>query len=116
MARSRSYWKKVSDGVMGDHGTMPGVSSDAITSSGAVKDSEGLFLGMSVVSTDSGGDQDVKIYDDPDSADGVILARVSNPTATAGSQQDLFPGFPIHAETGIYCDITGDASVIVYYK
>jgi hypothetical protein len=81
-----------------------------------VKDSEGLFMGVIVITKDDGGDQSVIIHDSDRGAAGDYIAQIYNVEATAGHQINYFPKFPIHCETGISVGINQDAYVYVFYK
>ena len=59
----------------------------------------------------AGSDQaTVILYDDPNSADGTVLVRL---TAAINATTVFTPTKPINATTGIYADITG-TSMFVY--
>jgi len=89
-------------------------TSDLQTGDAAVKASAG-WLGGFLIITDGTNDGTLILYDDPDSADGTVLAK----WVVAGGDNCggvMFP-FPVEATTGIYGDISGiGANWIAYYQ
>lgn len=114
--RQTDYWGPTQN--IAERQKIPWTSSDEFSASAVVKDSIGILGGLLVTADDAGGDIEVVIYDNDSAASGVVLARLNITTAVNNYQESFSsPSLEgILAEDGIYCEITGDASVIVYYK
>lgn len=103
------------------HIGQPWVASGVSTASFVVKNAPGVFGGIEVIATDTGGDIDIIVWDSPDSTltSDERLCRVTIPATTANTMEtfgDLAsPG--IQAKNGIYVQVVaGDAQVYVFYR
>lgn len=90
-------------------------SSGIKTADAAIKTSKGELGGFMLF--DANEDITLILYDDPDSADGTVLAKFLLDIDVAG--QSVFIGFPepIHFLTGCWAALTGaNGSYEVYYR
>lgn len=94
------------------------VSSGAITSDTAVLANSGTFKKVVVIG-DGTNACSVVVHDDPDSADGTVIAQARCLSTAAPAQAECGVEGPdgVHCSNGIYVDITGTgATAIVYYR
>lgn len=75
------------------------------------------LIGVLLIS-DGTNDPKVILYDDPDSADGIVLAELSFDVSASGKFTDsFFPIKPIRCDYGIWAVVSGTgATAIVYYE
>jgi hypothetical protein len=96
------------------------VSSGEITESTVIKATPGVLGGVLVTIDDAEGDGVVLIYDSPDdtTTDDEIVARITVIETTANAQNSFAAPSRegVLCTKGIFCHITGDLHVSVYYK
>ena len=99
----------------------PWTTSGVLTASAVIKAEPGVFGGVLVIATDTGGDIDVIVWDSPTATltDDERLCRVTIPSTVANTMDSFgnldSPG--IEATLGMYVQIVaGDCQVYVYYR
>lgn len=79
-----------------------------LNASGVVKASGGALVGFQI--TGGADAATMTLYDDPDSADGVILGKLS---VAAGVSDDFCPCLPYVFAQGCYAAITGTTPEVI---
>jgi len=91
------------------------ISSGLKEADAAIMATPGYFFGV-LLRTDGTNEATIALYDDPDSADGTVLAAFGVPGADLARYWEAPCGTPIWCSHGIWADVTGtDAKYYVYY-
>ena len=88
--------------------------SSGLKGTEAILAGPGYLIGVTLIAGDD--DASVVLQDDPDSADGTVLAKLKLTIALDGLTRSEFPCVPTFCEYGIYATVTGNlAKCIVKY-